>query len=249
MENKKELTFYEKLSDIQANLKAPKNQKNNFGGYKYRSCEDILEAVKPLLSKHHLSLFIGDDIVLVGDRYYIKATAIVSDGDKTAKNTAYAREPLSKKGMDEAQITGATSSYARKYALNGLLCIDDTKDPDTQDNTQKTGLSAPKAKGEVKDKTDIPQNRTRIPQNAKKEPEATQTTHEEPKAVETTVETESQRLNRLLKEYKAELCEDDWKTCLKHAECKDGKIDTKAKATQMIKLCESALGIQNELSD
>lgn len=122
------------LSRIQQELKAPKGKHNSFGNYKYRSCEDILEAVKPLLGD--CSLIINDDVITVQDRFYIKATAILinSNGDKI-EATALAREPQAKKGMDEAQITGATSSYARKYALNGLFAIDDTKDSDTQDNT------------------------------------------------------------------------------------------------------------------
>lgn len=124
----------EKLAKIQRELKAPKNQLNKFGGYKYRNCEDILEAVKPLLDGAILS--ISDEIVLVGDRYYVKATATYKDGDFVQTTTAYAREELNRKGMDASQLTGATSSYARKYALNGLFCIDDTKDADSQDNTQ-----------------------------------------------------------------------------------------------------------------
>lgn len=120
--------FVLKVAKIQQELKAPKNQFNKFGGYKYRSCEDILEAVKPLLGD--IVLMINDEIVEVGGRVYVKATAILSDGVNSITNTAYAREAESKKGMDESQITGATSSYARKYALNGLLCIDDTKDAD-----------------------------------------------------------------------------------------------------------------------
>jgi len=123
------------LSEIQSKLHAPKGQTNAFGKYKYRSCEDILSAVKPLLIEFGVSLIITDEMVLIGDRYYVKASALLEDGKGfTAKAEAYAREPLSKKGMDEAQITGATSSYARKYALNGLLAIDDTKDADSQDN-------------------------------------------------------------------------------------------------------------------
>lgn len=123
-------TFFERVADIQRDLKAPKGQENKFGGYKYRSCEDILEAVKPLLNG--LVLTVGDELVLIGDRYYIKATASITDGIEghTISNVAYAREPVVKKGMDEAQITGATSSYARKYALNGLFLIDDTRDAD-----------------------------------------------------------------------------------------------------------------------
>lgn len=121
----------DKLFEIQQQLKAPKGQYNKFGGYKYRSCEDIFEAVKPLLKKEKLTLQTSDELVQVGDRYYIKATAILSDGNETITNTAYAREEETKKGMDGSQITGACSSYARKYALNGLFLIDDVKDSDT----------------------------------------------------------------------------------------------------------------------
>ena len=124
-----------RLAKIQAELKSPKSQTNAFGNYKYRSCEDILEAVKPLLGDSVIT--ISDDIWLVGDRYYIRATATLTDSSGTISNTAYAREVLEKKGMDPAQVTGATSSYARKYALNGLLLIDDTKDADIMDNTEK----------------------------------------------------------------------------------------------------------------
>lgn len=125
----------EKLSEIQRQLKAPKGQFNKFGNYNYRSCEDILEAVKPLLNGCQLT--ISDRIVQIGDRYYIEATAMLSDGDKSVSTTAYAREQESKKGMDASQITGSASSYARKYALNGLFLIDDTKDADTMDNTKR----------------------------------------------------------------------------------------------------------------
>ena len=125
----------EKLADIQQKLKAPKGQTNKFGGYKYRSCEDILEAVKPLLGD--LILTIQDDIVAVGERVYVKATAILSDGQSIIQTTAFAREAETKKGMDESQITGSASSYARKYALNGLFCIDDTADADSTNDHGK----------------------------------------------------------------------------------------------------------------
>lgn len=124
-----------KLSEIQQKLKAPKNQRNNFGNYNYRNCEDILEALKPLLGDSIVT--ISDDIVQVGDRFYVKATATFTSFDKNGEKhevTAFARESLDKKGMDVAQITGAASSYARKYALNGLFLIDDTKDADTEEN-------------------------------------------------------------------------------------------------------------------
>lgn len=125
------MTFQEKVVAIQSELKAPKNQYNSFGEYNYRSCEDILEGVKPLLKKYGLYLKLSDDVELIGDRYYIKATATLSGSDNCISTSAYAREQLEKKKMDASQVTGATSSYARKYALNGLLCIDDTKDADS----------------------------------------------------------------------------------------------------------------------
>lgn len=135
------MSVYEKLLAVQAELKAPKGQYNSFGKYKYRSCEDILEAVKPLLAKNKASLRISDEILLIGERFYIKATATfvdVESGESLA-NTAFAREEENKKGMDGSQITGTASSYARKYCLNGLFLIDDTKDADTDEyrNQQK----------------------------------------------------------------------------------------------------------------
>lgn len=131
------MEFIEKIVAIQSELKAPKGQYNSFGKYNYRSCEDILEGVKPLLTKHRLVLTIQDSIDLIGDRFYVKATATITDGKEQLSTSAYARESLDKKGMDASQVTGATSSYARKYALNGLLAIDDTKDADTMDNSKK----------------------------------------------------------------------------------------------------------------
>lgn len=119
------------LRSIQTELNAPKNQYNAFGKYSYRSCEDILAAVKPLLAAYNCTLTLTDGIELIGDRFYVRATAtLTNDTGDTAKATAYAREEEVKKGMDGAQITGAASSYARKCALNGLFCIDDVKDPD-----------------------------------------------------------------------------------------------------------------------
>lgn len=129
-------TLQQKLIEIQAELKAPKSQYNKFGGYNYRNCEDILEAVKPLCAKHEIVPLLSDEIVMIGDRFYIKATAKVTDGKEEIVTTAFARESKDKKGMDESQITGSASSYARKYALNGLFCIDDTKDADFMDNSQ-----------------------------------------------------------------------------------------------------------------
>ena len=128
----------EKLIKIQSELKAPKNQNNTFGKYKYRSCEDILEAVKPLLSREGLLLTLTDTIEQIGNRFYVKATVKLTDGTETVENTAYAREEETKKGMDGPQVTGTSSSYARKYALNGLFCIDDTKDADTDEYKTET---------------------------------------------------------------------------------------------------------------
>ena len=135
----------EALKKIQQELKAPKNQVNSFGGFNYRSAEDILEAVKPLLAKYNAEMIIYDDIIEVGGRVYVKATAEISDGKQTIKVTACAREPLQKTKMDEPQITGTASSYARKYALNGLFLIDDTKDPDTDEYKRQTSEPQQKA--------------------------------------------------------------------------------------------------------
>lgn len=122
-----------KLTEIQAELNAPKKQFNKFGNYAYRSCEDIVEAVKPLLKKHNADLFLSDEIEVKGDRYYVKATATFKCGDEVVVATASARESETRKGMDDSQITGAASSYARKYALNGLFLIDDNKDADSNE--------------------------------------------------------------------------------------------------------------------
>lgn len=135
----------QELIMIQSGLKAPKNQRNTFGNYNYRNCEDILEAVKPLLAKNNCILKLTDDIVLIGDRFYVKATATISNCEgKSESVTAFARESLDKKGMDASQITGATSSYARKYALNGLFLIDDTKDSDSTNDHSKKDDEKPK---------------------------------------------------------------------------------------------------------
>lgn len=144
-----DMQFNEIYALIQSELKAPKSQYNSFAKYNYRSCEDILEAVKPILAKYKVSLTISDEVVLVGDRFYIKATASLSNGNQAITSYGFAREPEQKKGLDESQITGMASSYARKYALNGLFCIDDTKDADTMDNTN--GHSAPAPKEEKKE--------------------------------------------------------------------------------------------------
>ena len=129
------------LNEIQTTLNAPKNLLNKFGGYNYRSCESILEALKPNLAQHKATLIITDDVVEVGGRIYVKATVTLTAKDQSWQSTAFARESETKKGMDESQITGAASSYARKYALNGLFAIDDTKDADathSNDSTTKT---------------------------------------------------------------------------------------------------------------
>ena len=136
---------YAKLAKVQSDLKAPKGQYNSFGKYNYRSCEDIVESVKPLLKQNGLLLTLSDEIVNIGDRFYIKATATVIDttDEKSISVSAFAREEKDKKGMDGSQVTGASSSYARKYALNGLFAIDDTKDSDAT-NTGDKPKEAPK---------------------------------------------------------------------------------------------------------
>ncbi|MRI69718.1 recombinase [Enterococcus casseliflavus] len=142
----KERTFLERVSLLITELKAPKGQYNKFGKYNYRSAEDILEAVKPLAKDHGLVPKLSDEPVMIGDWHYIKATASIKDV-KTGEEeiaTAYAREPLAKKGMDESQITGTASSYARKYAMNGLYQIDDTKDADTDEYTEQVKQATPK---------------------------------------------------------------------------------------------------------
>lgn len=140
--------IYQALRAVQSELKAPKGQWNNFGKYNYRSCEDILEAVKPVLDKHNLTLVVSDELKAVGDRFYVMAVAYVALMDDDSKQTiikahGYAREEEAKKGMDGSQITGAASSYARKYALNGLFLIDDTKDADTDEHRKATVQTKP----------------------------------------------------------------------------------------------------------
>ena len=135
------MSIVKTLSKIQAELKAPKGQRNTFGKYNYRSAEDILEAVKPLTAKNSLILTLSDEMQLIGDRIYVKATARLTNGEQEVVTVAFAREEASKKGMDASQVTGAASSYARKYALNGLFCIDDNKDSDA---TNTHGKAEPK---------------------------------------------------------------------------------------------------------
>lgn len=150
------MNIYEKLMNIQQELKAPKSQYNSFGKYKYRSCEDILESVKPLLEKYKVTIILTDKLEQIGERYYIRAKAILIDTEtnNSIENTAYAREEETKKGMDGSQITGTSSSYARKYALNGLLLIDDTKDADTDEFTKENNKG--KTKEEPKEKKITP---------------------------------------------------------------------------------------------
>lgn len=135
-------TIYEKLSKVQQDLDAPKGQWNKFGAYAYRSCEDILEGLKPFIKEYGLSVVLKDEIVAINDRFYVKVVASLIDNEtgERVETTAYAREPESKKGMDLSQITGATSSYARKYALNGLFAIDDAKDPDANEYTSEVAM-------------------------------------------------------------------------------------------------------------
>jgi hypothetical protein len=144
-----EKTIQGELNRLQQSLKAPKGQYNSFSKFYYRSCEDILEAVKPLLDK--CTLVIEDEIVNVGERYYVKSTAYLADGKGVISASAFAREAFDKKGMDDSQITGAASSYARKYALNGLFAIDDGKDADSKDNRRKEEPKEEEAKPRPKD--------------------------------------------------------------------------------------------------
>lgn len=162
------MTLIDKLAAIQSRLHAPKNHKNTFGGYNYRSCEDILEAVKPLLDG--LVLTITDEVTDVGGRIYVKATARLTDGKDAMTATAFAREAESRKGMDESQITGSTSSYARKYALNGLFLIDDNKDADSQDNSEQgkkqddcpARFNAQEAIREIREASKVSVNRMKV---------------------------------------------------------------------------------------
>ncbi len=154
-----------KLIEVQALLKAPKGQFNKFGNYNYRSCEDIIEAAKPLLTERGLLLTISDTIVNIGDRFYVEATATVTDGDQMVTTKAYAREEETKKGMDGAQITGSASSYARKYALNGLFAIDDNKDSDAT-NTHGKQNKTPKTSKYI-DKNQITTLKALIEENNK----------------------------------------------------------------------------------
>ena len=155
------MNIYEKLMNIQNELKSPKGQYNSFGKYKYRSCEDILEAVKPICKKYSTTLVLTDEMQNIGERYYIKSNAILFDieNGESVINSAFAREEETKKGMDGSQITGTASSYARKYALNGLFNIDDTKNADTDEYAMK------QIENNIIDKTKVEALRTSIQKN------------------------------------------------------------------------------------
>ena len=167
------MTLKEKLMNIQAELKAPKNLRNSFGNYNYRNVESILEALKPLLVKYNATVTITDTIEFIADRIYVKAVATIYDVENKNNDadiitaTAYAREAEAKKGMDEAQITGATSSYARKYALNGLFLLDDTQDVDTEAYQKASQKGADKPAQAPKEK---PKSKASKPTEAKTEP-------------------------------------------------------------------------------
>lgn len=168
----------EALIKIQSELVATKSQYNSFGKYYYRSCEDILEAVKPLLSKYGAELTISDDVVSVGDRVYVKATVSITDGKETKTVTAFAREPLDRKGQDSSQITGATSSYARKYALNGLFLIDDNKDADTDESRNESEARSKSSSGSDTPKVQRPNYSTEQLEKMKKWSDGTFTEEE-----------------------------------------------------------------------
>lgn len=139
------MSINEKLTTIQKALKASKKEKNDFGGYMYRTIESIFEALKPLLEKEKVSLTLSDDIIQIGDRYYIKATAKLFDSEGSVEVSAYAREPITKKGTDESQITGAATTYARKYALTGMFLLDNSEnDPDSEQYQKKIAKNTAK---------------------------------------------------------------------------------------------------------
>lgn len=202
---------HEKLMMVQSELKAPKNQYNSFGKYKYRSCEDILEGVKPLLAKNKATLTISDEIVPVGDRIYVKATATFTDIEtgEIVTNSAFAREAAEKRGMDESQVTGATSSYARKYCLNGLLCIDDTKDADTDENKNERTSRASKEEKKSAEKTDEEKNEEmKKSVNPDLLPNAKRTPEERAQKIKAEIARTKQDENKMLKNAGVEKWED-----------------------------------------
>ncbi len=164
------MTIYQKLAIVQSKLKCQKSQYNSFGKYHYRSCEDILEAVKPLCIENGLTLTLSDKPVMIGNRFYIEATAKVTDVSEillTIVTTAYAREDETKKGMDGSQITGTASSYARKYALNGLFCIDDTKDDDYLKGRNQTSQNGKQTQNKAPQQQQCQQLNTKEPKTVK----------------------------------------------------------------------------------
>ncbi len=222
------MNVYEKLQHVQSGLKAPKNQYNKFGNYYYRNCEDIQEAAKPLLQEVKAALVVGDELVMIGDRYYIRATArfVDCESGETVENTAYAREEQEKKGMDVSQVTGSTSSYARKYALNGLFCIDDVKDADNQDNTAGKGTKG-SAKTSGKQEAGKPENRKQSPSAAPpaQAAEADKVTPAMIESVKTMVDkysTKGLKMEKILKMYSikdiAEMSVAQYKDCMNKLE-------------------------------
>lgn len=199
------MNISEKLLNIQAELKAPKGQFNKFGKYKYRSCEDILEAVKPLCQKNKAVLTISDELVIIGDRYYIKSTAKITDIEKNESitNNAYAREEEEKKGMDGSQITGTASSYARKYALNGLFCIDDTKDADTNELKQQQDGKSEQEGNEMISKTKLDALNISITNNHISDEEVLQILQKY--GYSSTSEIEIKNYMNIIKEFKAKV--------------------------------------------
>ena len=188
------MTIHEKMMKIQTTLKPPKNLFNSFGNYKYRNAEGILEAVKPLLAENKLSMYISDDVQAVNDRVYVKATVSIFDIEtgESVMATASAREALNKKGMDDSQITGTASSYARKYALNGIFLLDDTKDADTDENQKERTARANKQEHE-KDKEKLDQMKISLVKQ---------------KTLLDLCEDEKFDINKILKSYKHESIKD-----------------------------------------
>lgn len=188
------MTIHEKMMKIQTTLKAPKNLFNSFGNYKYRNAEGILEAVKPLLAENKLSMYISDDVQAVNDRVYVKATVSIFDIEtgESVMATASARETLNKKGMDDSQITGTASSYARKYALNGIFLLDDTKDADTDEN-QKERTARANKQGQEKNKEKLDQMKISLVKQ---------------KTLLDLCEDEKFDINKILKSYKHESIKD-----------------------------------------
>ena len=211
------------LIEIQSKLHAPKGQTNKFGGYKYRNCEDIMKAVKPLLTEQACTLIVQDEIVEVAGRVYVKATAILekAGGGTSRGSVAYAREPESKKGMDESQITGAASSYARKYALNGLFCIDDTPDAD----------SAPPP--EPPKKPTAPVKAEKLPKQVGKDQASTTAQHQKIAILFGELERVDHKYSDMSK--------------IAHREIRSAKELTKAEATTLIERMQKAVDVKTHI--